>query len=169
MKTPLAGLVLGLFLAPPGWAVGLDASRVLVIYNSQNADSEAVWDHYSAMRPGVHGCDLDDPGLPPGTVSYSNFVAQVRNPIRAHLAAEDLAEQVVVLVLTKGLPHRIQDIGAGNIGDDPGGAYNRINAGNATYASVDSELTLLWQDLDGGEGGGAMDSPADTIRVKALA
>lgn len=142
-------------------SAALVPEQVLVVYNSRHADSLAVWQHYESKRPGVHGFDLDDPSLAPGTIHYPDFIARLRTPLRTHLQAEGLAEQVVVLVLTKGLPHRIRDMHAGDVGDQAGNALNRINAGKATYASVDSELTLLWQDLDSGEAGGAMDSPAD--------
>ncbi len=142
-------------------AGALEPDQVLVIYNSQHADSTAVWEHYRASRPGVHGCDLNDPDLQPGTVSYADFIARVRDPVRGHLSVSGLAEQVVVLVLTKGLPHRILDLGAGDVGDHPGPAGDRIAGGDASYASVDSELTLLWQDLEAGESGGGMDCAAD--------
>lgn len=144
-----------------GSAHGLTPSQVVVIYNSEAADSEAVYQYYAAARPGVRGFNLDDASLGAGTISYADYLAKLRNPLRAHLVANDLEEEVVVFVLTRGMPHRIQDLTAGNIGDNPTGAYNRINAGQATYASVDSELTLLWQDLEAGENGGVMDSAAD--------
>lgn len=68
---------------------------------------------------------------------------------------------MVVLVLTKGIPHRIQDLNSGNVGDNPGASYTSWQQGTASFASVDSELTLLWHDLDAGENGAAMDSAAD--------
>lgn len=142
-------------------AAALSPDQVLVLFNSSDADSQGVWNHYSASRPGVHGFDLNDPTLQAGTISYADFVSKLRDPIRAHLEATGLAEQVVVLVLTRGLPHRIQDLGSANVGDNPGAASSLITSGNATYASVDSELTLLWQDLNAGEAGGGMDSAAD--------
>ena len=136
-------------------------NQVLVIFNSPDAASLAVWQHYQSKHPGVHGFDLNNPAVSPGTISHAEFVTTLRTPLRAHLESQDLADQILVLVLTKGLPHRIQDLQAGNVGDLSGEAYDRINAGKATYASVDSELTLLWQDLEEGEAGGAMDSAAD--------
>lgn len=53
-----------------------------------------------------------------------------------------------MFVLTRGLPHRVQDLTAGNVGDNPTPAWSRTNAGQSTDASVDSERTRLWQDLD---------------------
>ncbi|MDA0766797.1 MAG: hypothetical protein O3A92_08245, partial [Verrucomicrobia bacterium] len=149
------------FLVGLGSLAALTPNQVLVLYNSKAADSEAVYQYYAAARPGVLGFDLDDATLGAGTISYADYVAKIRNPLRAHLVATALQEEVVVFVLTRGLPHRVRDISAGDIGDNPTGAYNRINAGQATYASVDSELTLLWQNLEVGENNGVMDSAAD--------
>lgn len=139
----------------------LAESRVLVLYNSANADSLAVWRHYSQARPGVRGLDLNDPALLPGTISYENFRTRIRQPLRNHLSTKGLTQEVVVFVLTMGIPHRIQDLRAGDVGDNPGAVSARFNAGNASFASVDSELTLLWQNLDNGEADGMMDSAAD--------
>lgn len=50
-------------------------------------------------------------------------------------------------------------------GDSPGTAVSQFNAGNSTFASVDSELTLLFQDLETGESGGLFDSGADNVIV----
>ena len=36
------------------------------------------------------------------------------------------------------------------VGDSPGNFVNEVNASDATCASVDSELTLLWIDLNAG-------------------
>ncbi len=143
----------------------MGADEVLVVYNSQDADSLAVWNHYKAARPGVLGFDLNDPTLNSGTISYADYQAKIQNPLQQHLSANGLAEQVSVLTLTKGLPHRIQDINAGNVGDSPGSVGMWFVTGNATYASVDSELTMLWQNLGDGEAGGTMDSRADNFIV----
>lgn len=141
----------------------LQEDQVLVLYNSQNASSLAVYNYYSSIYSGVLGFDLNDPSLSAGTISYSNFTSQIRDPIRTHLADNDLAEQVVCLVTTKGLPHRIQDTDSPNIGDSPTGQSSEFGAGDATSASVDSELSLLWQNLTATEAGGSMDSPADNL------
>ncbi|MAE66553.1 MAG: hypothetical protein CMJ18_19970 [Phycisphaeraceae bacterium] len=146
------------------------ADQVLVIYNSANADSAAVFDHYSARRPGVRGFDLDDPDLLPGAVTYDTFIQRIRDPVRRHLDLVDPDRSIVVLTLTMGIPHRIRDLGQDpGLGERPGDAGEQFGLGNATYASVDSELTLLWHDLSttprGGELGGRMDSYADNFVV----
>ena len=148
----------------------LSEDEVLVVYNSDNAASLAVFDHYQAVRPGVRGfdlkSDLDALGvmLPAGNIGYADFVAKVRDPVRNFLATNNLSHEIVVLTLTKGIPHRIRDMGSvPNIGDSPGSVGPLFAAGNASYASVDAELTLLWQDLDSGEAGGSFDSRADNF------
>jgi hypothetical protein len=149
----------------PATAQGqLSADQVLVVYNSQDADSLAVWNLYQTARPGVLGVDLNDPALTAGNISYADYEAKIRNPIQQYLTDNGLASQVAVLTLTKGLPHRIEDLGSNPMaGDTPSEVGSLWSAGNATLASVDSELTLLWQDLRSGEAGGKMDSHADNM------
>ena len=159
-------------LAAPTSAA-LTASQVLVVYNSKGpdgngnlvADSLDVYNAYAATHPGVLGFDLNDATLAPGTITYVDFEAKVRDPLRNFLNANNLASQVVALTMTKGLPHRISDTDNAGVGDSPGGTQTEFNNGDANFASVDSELTLLWQNLRTGEAGGAFDSHADNYIV----
>ncbi|MGB0767387.1 MAG: hypothetical protein ACPGYV_06725, partial [Phycisphaeraceae bacterium] len=154
----------------------LTDENVLVVYNSAvdgeaGGGGQAIFDFYRGLfqRDGVLGLDLDDPDLLPGNIAYADFIARIRNPIRAHLVDNDLTEQVLVITLTRGIPTRIADVSEGAVGrlsssllgDRPNDASDAFNADNATFASVDSELALLFQDLEAGENGGAFDSPAD--------
>ncbi|MGE9290267.1 MAG: hypothetical protein ACQKBT_04700 [Puniceicoccales bacterium] len=155
----LAGLFLSLGVRL--WAI--DEDEVLVVYNSQESDSLAVASYYQSVRTGVRTLDLNEGTLLPGTISYADFISKVRDPIRSHLNSNNLEESVLVIVLTKGLPHRIQQISPNtpDLGDTPSAASTAYGEGNITYASVDSELTLLQFDLEEGEAGGNEDSPAD--------
>jgi hypothetical protein len=141
----------------------IEESNVLVVYNSQSADSQAVRDYYVGVRPAVHSFDLNDASILSPTVSYADFASKIRNPIRSHLAANNLQTSILVVVLTKGIPHRIQslNLSAPDTGDNPNAATAAYDAGNATFASVDSELTLLHLNLEPDENGGEMDSAAD--------
>ena len=76
------------------------------------------------------GFDLDDPTLTPGTITYADFVTKIRDPIRSHLSSQGLEEQIIVLVLTKGIPHRIADINAPNVGET-----SRMSLPNAATTS----------------------------------
>lgn len=165
--TALAGLAL-LGASP----AALDPSNVLVVYQStigEESDGKIISDYYLRKRPGVWTMNLAEYGLPlpfyGGTVSYADFAARIREPIRQFLAGNGLEEQIRVIVLTKGVPHRIQQMapGAENVGDTPKAAQDLVENRNASYASVDSELTLLWQDLERGEAGEPLDSHADNF------
>jgi hypothetical protein len=159
----LAAMIALAGFTPPASAA-IDQNQVLVVYNSENTDSQAVHDYYTNQpgRGGVLSLDLNDSSLNPGTVSYSDYTSKIRNPVRDYLNDNNLASQVTTITLTKGIPHRIDDTDGGN-GDSPSNASSEFNNGDATFASVDSELTLLQQDLGAGESGGEMDSPADNL------
>lgn len=178
----LASLVcaMGALVASDAARADLRESQVLVLYDARVPDSEAVAEHYAGsanvpggaggmvgVHPGVRALDISTlPGAgtaPMGpTVSYADFIAKLRDPLRAYLSQTDPSRRVRCLVMTKGLPHRIQDLGPNpNAGDQPAQAAALINAGNLTYASVDSELTLLWQSLSANEQGNGADSKAD--------
>jgi hypothetical protein len=152
----------GALLVSPALAQ-LQPSEVLVVYDSRIADSRTVAEYYagSALVPGGVGglpgtrrgvlvFDLASAGQPApntGTITYDNFIARIRNPLRNHLTASGRVRQVRSIVLTKGFPHRIDDTNNPGVGDRPSQQGAEYQAGDATSASVDSELTLLWQDL----------------------
>jgi hypothetical protein len=159
----------------------LTGPQVLVVYDSRVPDSVTVAEYYAGSelvpgtaggRLGKHaGLNVVDLARLPGaggaalapTISYPEYLSRVRDPLRAYLNSSGLTQRIRCLVLTKGLPHRIQDINHSNpnVGDQPQAAATLLTAGNATYAAVDSELTLLWQNLNAGEGNGGADSKAD--------
>ncbi len=146
----------------------LRPTQVLVVYDSRIADSVEVAEFYagsalvpggSGTEPGVHEglrvFDLASAGVAStavnGAVFYDDWIAQYREPIRAHLLANDLDLAIRCIVLCKGLPHRIDDITNPGIGDQPGDFSAHWIGSRAISASVDSELSLLWQDLPEGE------------------
>lgn len=163
----------------------LAPKNVLVVYDSRIADSRLIAEHYAGTaaitggeadkskpgtRPGVLTVDLasllkDVPNstISPGSCDYGQFCKLLRDPLRAHIVKEKLQHQVRVLVLTKGLPHVIADMKNVVAGDQPQIQDQHFRSGNATGASVDSELTLLYQDLAAGESGGPGDSLADGL------
>lgn len=190
-RTPAScslGVLAALALAPIAGAQ-LKEANVLLVYDSRIPDSLAVAEYYAGSakipggagnlpgsRPGVHVVNLaalPSAGVVPFTtdIDYPTFRSKIRDPIRNHLDAQGLARQVRSIVLTKGLPHRILNIGVSGdmlqhpgIGDNPGQintAFSTGVGGNLTFASVDSELTLLQQNLDSTETGNVADSRAD--------
>lgn len=157
----------------------LRQDEVLVIYDSRIADSRDVAEYYAGsarvpggagnlpgVRPRVRVFNLADSGAPvttPGDISYPDFITRLRTPIRNHLTAHGLVQSVRCFVMTKGLPHRVQDTDFPTVGDNPTNLSNELSANDATCASADTELVLLWHDLTAGENGGAADSRADGL------
>lgn len=147
----------------------LGDNNLLLIYNDPGDqgtnDGAQITAHYQSHYPGVHSLNLDDPALSPGLITYPSFITQIREPIRQHLVDEGLTTTVRVLVLTKGIPHQIDDINVPgtSLGNTAGGILARFTDSNLTYASVDSELTLLFHDLSTGEADDPADSQADNF------
>ncbi len=157
--------------------------QTLVIYDSRIADSRAVAEIYAGsrkvpggsgiepgIRPLVHVVNLANLGVTqtgPGNISYTNFNASLRSPIRIYLQSNNLSRRIRCLVTTKGLPHRVQDTDNPNNADFPtngtGAFLPELGENDVTSTSVDTELMLLWQDLDNTEQGGSADSRADGV------
>ena len=149
-------------------------AQVLVVYNSASADGTALKNSYLAAHPGIpanHVFNLNDASLLVSQVTYADFVAKIRNPIRNYLTSLGAAElqSIISIVLIRPIPHRVFDSDNVVVGDNPSGMIAEFlppgSGGQAdvTYASVDAELVLLWQNLDAGEAGGAMDSKSDNL------
>lgn len=171
-----AGAAMGV-VAPAALAQQLRADQVLVVYDSRIADSREVAAIYAGtakvpiagrfeagMRRGVRVLDLAGTGaaqLAAGDVTHAQFRAELRNRVRTHLSSNGLGRKVRCIVLTKGLPHRLLDTDAGAGADNPQTLIDELLAGDATWASVDAEMTLLWQNLSDNELGGNADSFAD--------
>jgi uncharacterized protein (TIGR03790 family) len=172
-----AGVAMALLLAS-GVVVRLcqasiTPAQVLVVYNSQATDATTIKDAYLAVHPAIPAAnvfDLNDAsiaGVP--DVSYTDFINKIRSPIRNYLTGtggHPAAADIISICLIRGIPHRIQDTDNATVGDAAGSVGAEFNAGDYTAASVDSELTLLWQDLNAlpaAEAGGTMDSHADNI------
>lgn len=169
---PRLYIVLGVWLIGNSLALALEPAEVLVVYyaprNDPRSEGFRIWNYYQAARPGVRGMNLarylpPEEVLSPGTVSYESFISQIRDPIRRHLQENGLENEVRVLVLTKNIPHRIDDLNQARSGDSPNKAHELFQGKNATFASVDSELTLLWQNLSDSESNGPFDSHADNF------
>jgi len=167
--TRLLRLAAALSVAPvAASAPALEPDQVLVVYNSLDEDSEAIQKYYREARPGVAGLDLRNREiLGRHTISYPTFRRAIRQPIRDFLRKEPgRAVSFVCIVLTKGIPHRLDDMNNRGIGDNPEQEkVEWLAKGDLTAASVDSELTLLWQNLEQFEEGRPFDSRADGFIV----
>lgn len=160
-------------------AAQLGQSQVLVVYDSRIPDSRAVAEYYagSARVPGGQGglpgkyrsvrvfnlATSGAPQVPVANTSHADYRATLRNPIRTFLTTNNLAGTVRCIVLTKGLPHRLLDTDEPFAGDSPNVSGTEFNAGDITFASVDSELTMLWQNTETNETGNGGDSKLDGL------
>src|SRR5207247_5113596 len=138
------------------------------VYNSDASYATTLKDAYLAAHPGIPAAnvlDLNSATLNVADVTYAQFVSLIRNPIRNYLnlAGPPDPAGIVAIVLIRPFPHRIYDTDNLVIGDNPSGLVGEFNAADATCASVDAELVLLWQNLDAGEAGGTMDSKSDNV------
>lgn len=123
-----------LTLAGPAFAQTAD--NVLLVANESSADSLRIAEHYVHVR-----------GVPPGQllrvkvdaaadeIERDVFNLQIQLPIANWLRGHAAQDRILYIVLTKGIPLRVKGT-AGRTG---------------TVASVDSELTLLYRRLLGGD------------------
>lgn len=144
--------------------------QVLVVYNSPSADATAIRDAYLAAHPDIPSANILDLNQPyfvnvPADISYGNFISRIRTPIRNFLSdgQPPEAQDIISIVLIRGIPHRVYDTDNAGAGDFPTVFVDEFIQGDATAASVDAEMVLLWQDLDSGENGGDMDSYGDNM------
>lgn len=146
----MVALLLGLLLA--GSACSREGERVLIVVNEDSPVSLAIGARYAELR-GVPERNLvrlsletSDPTLATDeheTISRDHYRALVRDPIETQLRQRELSHPIDFIVTTKGVPLRID----GTPGEGPDGRLR-----DATRASVDSELMLLFTGTDGAPG-----------------
>ena len=138
---PAAALLVSLF-AMGGAVAGLPAvasvpavDRVLLVVNDNSPLSRSIGEYYARRRrvPAQNVCHLKAPTAE--EISRAEFDRQIARPLGEFLRKTGLQESIYYIVTTAGVPLKI----TGTDGLD----------GN--YASVDSELTLLYSDLRGGK------------------
>jgi len=134
----LSSFFLLLAAAPALATVGPE--HVVVVVNDSSPVSVAIGGYYALVRgvPPDHVCHLPSGTTTSETVSRGTFNASIRDPIAAFLLASGLKDEVLYLVLTKGVPLRVSAQSGGGTTSDG--------------ASVDSELTLLFTGLVGDAG-----------------
>ena len=164
----LVAAMAGLLAVATTLKADIAPDEVLVVYNAASADAVALKNTYLAAHPGIPAANvlaLNDATLLTSDLTYTDFVNDVRNPIRSFLSAPGApdAADIIAIVLIRPFPHRVLDTDNALIGDNPNGQGSELGAGDVTDASVDAELVLLWQNLDAGEAGGTMDSKSDNV------
>jgi uncharacterized protein (TIGR03790 family) len=132
-STVLAWYLPALLLLAPTTAAAQSANNLLLVINDSSPASVQTGQYYAGKRavPDDHIVHIrTDPG---DSVGRAEYVRAIELPVGAWLSKHSLQDQVLYLVLTKGVPLRVA--GTGGLG--------------GTTASVDSELTLLYRKLLG--------------------
>ena len=116
-------------------AYGQSGRNVLVVVNGQNPDSVRIGEYYAKNRavPSEQLLRLTtlEPD-PPDGIDHAVFEREIQSPIAAWLGRHQAQDRILFIVLTKGIPLRIN-----------------APKGQNTAASVDSELALLYERLLG--------------------
>jgi uncharacterized protein (TIGR03790 family) len=122
--------IAGLSAAP---ATAQDATNVLVVVNDASPDSKLIATHYVAARkiPPTNIVHIRTPAV--DDIERRRYEFDIEVPILRHITATAAHDRILYIVLTKGTPLRIR----GTTGL------------RGALASVDSELTLLYQKLLG--------------------
>ena len=133
-KTP--GFVFLLLLAGTP-VLAQTGANVLVVVNDASADSGRIGEAYAAARsvPTDHVVHIDAPTAE--SIDRREFQRTIENPIGSWISRHGLQDEVLFIVLTKGVPIRVN--GTGGL--------------QGTGGSVDSELTLLYRKLVGMDAG----------------
>jgi len=136
MKSLTLSLILTAVLAVPVPAWGLTPDQVLIVANELSPISRQIAEYYQRARriPANHLVRIRTD--PREEIERETFRREVAQPIADHLLRHRLLDQVLVIVLTKGVPLKIRG----------------TNGPRGTQASVDSELALLYRELIRGVG-----------------
>jgi uncharacterized protein (TIGR03790 family) len=108
--------------------------NVLLVVNGNASESRTIADYYRSKRPVPQRnvCTLSTPV--DEEIDWTTYERDIERPIAQCLARNGLAEKILYLVTTMGVPLKVKGAGTGGAGE---------------YASVDSELTLLYGKLKG--------------------
>lgn len=112
-------------------ALAQGPENVLLVVNKSSKDSRAVAEYYQKQRAIPNVCTIKT--LDQEEIERVFYEDEIRKPIWDCLSKRRLQDQILYIVLTKGVPHKIK----GEEGQ------------KEDYASVDSELTLLYSDMLG--------------------
>ena len=112
---------------------------VLVVFNSNSADDEEIANYYASIETGraIHADYVL--GLPLSTneaISRDYYDNNIRDPVKDYLNASGLKNTIHYIVTTKDVPLTI-------LGENEG------NFDLSTFAAVDSELSVIFEDVEG--------------------
>ena len=119
----------------------MDASNVMVLYNSESADGLQIAQYYAQLHPGVKLQAIDDVEVSE-EVSQEDYLKVIRPQVLA-----SLTDEIQVIVTTKGMPLRIcnEVENPGTYDGWRGEDYNVpiFNDWWKKYSSLESELTRI--------------------------
>lgn len=115
-------------LAAPGVVIAQSAENVAVVINEASPASVRVGEYYIKKRAIPDSNVIRIRTLTAETIERDAFQSTIESPIAAALTRGALQDRILYIVLTKGIPLRVD----GSRGQ------------NGSVASVDSELTLLY-------------------------
>lgn len=126
-------VIVALVLVCPSISWAQSGANVLVVINDASPASVQIGQYYVGKRsvPADHIVHIRTD--PHETVTRPEYTKAIEGPIADWLSAHNLQDDVLYLVLTKGVPLRVS--GTGGL--------------DGTNASVDSELTVLYRKLLG--------------------
>lgn len=112
-------------------AEAITPQEILIVVNERSSISEMIGQHYLRARSIPAAQLIRIRTDPDEEIDRSTFERDIERPVALYLVSHRLQDQILVIVLTKGVPLKIRGSGG------PKG----------TQASVDSELTLLYRRL----------------------
>ena len=131
--TRLFTTVSAILLSIASLASAQTAANVLVVVNESSEDSVKIGEHYAKARA-IPSAQVLRIKLPVGDViARARYAQLIEAPIGEWLNANGAQDRILYIVLTKGVPLRID------------GTPGR----QGTVSSVDSELTLLYRRMTG--------------------
>ena len=130
---PILGLALLACACCPAEAAAQSGANVLIVVNEASAVSVRVGEYYAARRGVPTSQVLRIKVQEADEVSRRDYERAIEGPVAQWLAREQAQDRILYIVLTKGVPLRIQ----GSVGR------------SGTVASVDSELALLYRRMTG--------------------
>ncbi|MBI4882219.1 MAG: TIGR03790 family protein, partial [Planctomycetes bacterium] len=126
-----------IFFASSAAALAATPAQVLMVVNDSSAESQAIGSYYAALRslPAENVFHLPAGTPTAETIARATYNAQVRDPIAQYLSVTQphLQDQILYIVLAKYVPLR-------------------ISGSSSEFASVESELCLLFTGLLGDNG-----------------
>ena len=132
MRARVAAIAAALVLLP-SQSAAQSASNVLLVINEQSPASIDVGEYYAAARKVPARNIVRIKTAEQDQVERDVFTTAIEVPLASWIAKHNLHDQILYIVLTKGVPLRVN----GTAGTD------------GTVASIDSELTLLYRRMAG--------------------